>query len=93
VSENMKSAGKCPIVHGPHAQTAGVSAAIQHWWPNLLSLKVLHQNPPAGDPMGESFNYAEAFKTLDLDAVKKDLESLIEDLEDLNLLDKSDKKG
>ena len=73
----MNSAGNCPIVHGPHAQTGGVAAANQHWWPNLLNLKVLHQNPPAGDPMGTEFDYAEAFKTLDLDAVKKDLESLM----------------
>jgi len=77
MSESMKSAGKCPIVHGPHSQTAGVTAANQHWWPNLLNLKSLHQNPPAGDPMGKEFDYAEEFKTLDLDTVKQDLESLM----------------
>jgi len=77
MSESTKSAGKCPIVHGPHARTAGVSTANQHWWPDQLNLKMLHQNPPAGDPMGEEFNYAEEFQTLDLDALKKDLESLM----------------
>src|SRR3954468_11659846 len=45
----------------------------QDWWPDRLNLKVLHQRPPAGDPMGSDFNYAEEFKTLDLDAVKKDI--------------------
>jgi catalase-peroxidase len=54
-----------------------VTAANQHWWPNQLNLKMLHQNPPAGDPMGEEFNYAQAFKTLDLDALKSDLEKLM----------------
>ena len=51
MSESMSSAGKCPIVHGPHAQTAGATSANQHWWPNQVNLKVLHQNPPAGDPI------------------------------------------
>jgi catalase-peroxidase len=78
----MSSAGKCPIVHGPHAQTAGATSANQHWWPNQLNLKVLHQNPPAGDPMGEDFDYAEAFKSLDLAAVKKDLLALMTDSQD-----------
>ena len=77
MSESMKSAGKCPIVHGPHSETAGVTAANQHWWPNQLNLKILHQNPLAGDPLGEEFNYAEEFKSLDLAAVKKDLEKLM----------------
>jgi len=47
------------------------------WWPNQLDLKVLHQPAPAADPMGEAFDYAEEFKTLDLDALKKDIESLM----------------
>src|SRR5258707_12192863 len=45
----------------------------QDWWPNRLNLKVLHQNSPASDPMGVDFNYAEEFKTLDLDALKRDI--------------------
>ena len=77
MSESMTSTGKCPIVHGPHSQTAAASTANQHWWPNQLYLKILHQNPPTGDPMGESFNYAEEFKTLDLGAVKQDLSELM----------------
>jgi catalase-peroxidase len=47
------------------------------WWPNQLDLSVLHQNPPAGDPMGAEFDYAEEFKTLDLDAVKADIEAVM----------------
>jgi catalase-peroxidase len=49
----------------------------QDWWPNLLNLKVLQQNPPARDPMGPGFDYAAEFKTLDLDAVKKDIEAVM----------------
>jgi len=75
--ETMKQPGKCPVMHGSHSLTAAASTANQHWWPNQLYLKVLHQNPPAGDPMGEAFNYAEAFKTLDLAAVKQDLTKLM----------------
>ena len=47
------------------------------WWPNQLNLKVLHQNSPQSDPMGKDFNYAEEFKTLDLDALKKDIEQVM----------------
>src|SRR3990172_8894891 len=49
----------------------------QDWWPNQLNLKVLHQNSPLSDPMGKDFNYAEEFKTLDLDALKKDIDELM----------------
>ncbi|MCG6962557.1 MAG: catalase-peroxidase, partial [Acidobacteria bacterium] len=66
-------ASKCPVTGGHHAK----ATTNQDWWPNQLNLKVLHQNPPAGDPMGEEFNYAEEFKSLDLAAVKKDLYELM----------------
>ncbi len=75
----MESNGKCPVMHGSHARG---TMANQYWWPNQLNLKMLHQNPPQSDPMGEDFNYAEAFKTLDLDAVKKDLEAVMTDSQD-----------
>ena len=65
----MSNESKCPFTGHAHAGTI----ANQRWWPNQLNLKVLHQNPPAGDPMGEDFNYAEAFKTIDLDALKEDI--------------------
>ena len=62
---------KCPM-SGAHP-TIGAAASHQ-WWPNQLNLRVLHQNSPVSDPMGEEFNYAEEFKTLDLGVVKKDIE-------------------
>jgi catalase-peroxidase len=49
----------------------------QDWWPNQLNLKALHPNSPQSDPMGKDFNYAEEFKTLDLDALKKDIEQVM----------------
>jgi len=74
-----KGAGRCPVMGGAHGHQASGSTANQHWWPNQLNLKVLHQNSPLGNPMEESFDYAQAFKTLDLDAVVKDLEAVMTD--------------
>ena len=74
------SEAKCPVMHGPHAtHTAVGSTANQHWWPNQLSLKMLNQNSPLIDPMGDDFDYAEEFETLDLAAVKADLAALMTD--------------
>ena len=73
--DKTTSAGKCPVLG--HGHTAAGAAANQRWWPNQLNLKVLHQNSPLSDPMGEEFDYAEEFKTLDLDAVKKDIEAVM----------------
>ena len=70
----MKSESKCPVMGGSHAR--GITAN-QHWWPNQLNLKMLHQNSPLSDPMGKEFNYAEEFKSLDLDALKKDIEAVM----------------
>ena len=75
--QNTKNAGKCPVMHGPQAHTAVAATSNQHWWPNQLKLKVLQQNPPQSDPMGKDFNYAEEFKSLDLDALQKDLDALM----------------
>ena len=61
---------QCPFSGG---NTTIGSSATQRWWPNQLNLRILHQNTPQSDPMGEEFNYAEEFKTLDLDVVKKDV--------------------
>jgi catalase-peroxidase len=63
---------KCPVAHGAHKRQTNAD-----WWPNQVDLKVLHQNSPLSDPMGAEFNYAEEFKSLDLDAVIKDLHSLM----------------
>ena len=66
----MSNESKCPVMHHAHARG---TIANQQWWPNQLNLKMLHQNPLASNPIGEDFNYAEAFKTLDLEAVKQDV--------------------
>jgi catalase-peroxidase len=68
----MDNEQKCPF---SGKATSGTSN--RDWWPNQLNLRVLHQHPPAGDPMGHEFNYADEFKTLDLDAVKKDIERVM----------------
>jgi catalase-peroxidase len=70
------SAGKCPVAH----TTRGRSN--REWWPTHLDLGGLHRNSPKSDPMGESFNYAEEFKKLDLAAVKKDLLAVMTDSQD-----------
>ena len=59
-----------------------ISVTNRDWWPNQLNLKMLHQNTDASDPMDPDFNYAEAFKSLDLDAVKQDLYALMNDSQD-----------
>jgi len=69
----MAREGKCPVMHGPHRHKAGGSTSNQHWWPNQLNLKILNGNSPLIDPMDADFDYAEAFESLDLEAVKKDI--------------------
>ena len=73
------SSAKCPFHNGALKQVAGGGTQINHWWPNRLRLDVLRQHSSLSDPMGENFNYAEEFKSLDLPAVKKDLEALMTD--------------
>jgi len=63
-------------------QTAGSGKSNQEWWPNQLKLDILHQHSSLSNPMGEEFNYAEEFKTLDLEAVKKDLRAIMTDSKD-----------
>ena len=67
---------KCPVMGGDRRHTAGASANAA-WWPNQLNLRMLHQRSPLSDPMEKDFNYAEEFKTLDLNAVIKDLQELM----------------
>ncbi|WP_261862885.1 catalase/peroxidase HPI [Psychrobacter sp. JCM 18900] len=66
--------GGCPVMHQAHTTTA---SAATDWWPNALNLDILHQQDKKTDPMGEDFDYAEAFKQLDLEAVKTDLKNLM----------------
>jgi catalase-peroxidase len=70
----MENESKCPVTGGTHTQK-GTSS--RDWWPNAMDLKILQQSHPAADPMGDRFDYAAEFKTLDLDALKKDLEALM----------------
>ena len=72
----LKSVSKCPVMHG---QTAIAATASKPWWPNQLNLNILHQHSTKSDPMGEAFDYAEEFKTLDLHEVVKDLHALMTD--------------
>ena len=66
--------GKCPVAHGARKPHSNVD-----WWPNQVNVNILHQHSPKSDPMGQEFNYAEEFKTLDLNAVVKDLNTLMTD--------------
>ena len=68
---------KCPFHGGALKQSAGGGTRNRDWWPNQLKLNILRQNSPLSNPMGESFNYAEEFNTLDLSAVKKDIFDLM----------------
>ncbi len=78
----MSSETKCPFAGGAGSHTVSGAPTIAGWWPNQLNLKMLHQQSSKSNPMGEAFNYAEAFKTLDLDAVIKDLTALMTDSQD-----------
>ena len=78
----MDGDSKCPVAGGAPRHLAAGSLSNQHWWPNQLKLQILHQNGPQTDPMGEAFNYAEEFKTLDLEALRQDLYALMTDSQD-----------
>ena len=83
--KTTQSDSKCPVMGkqaGPYRHTSAGAMSVQSWWPNQLNLKILHQNSVKSNPMGEAFNYAEEFKKLDLDALKKDLEALMTDSQD-----------
>ncbi len=78
----MTEESKCPVTGRTSNPTAGGGMANRDWWPNQLNLKILHQHSAKSSPMGEVFNYAEEFKKLDLQAVKKDLYALMTDSQD-----------
>ena len=76
----MSNEAKCPFPGGAGKHTlVGGAQTIADWWPNQLNLKILHQHSPLSNPMGEAFNYAEEFKSLDLKAVIADLNALMTD--------------
>ncbi|EMR03257.1 catalase/peroxidase HPI [Cesiribacter andamanensis] len=70
---------RCPFMDGAVKFTAGSGRSNRDWWPNLLNLKILHQHSSLSNPMGEDFDYAREFKSLDLQAVKEDLFKLMTD--------------
>ena len=76
-SVNGNGAAKCPFSDGALKQTAGAGTRNRDWWPNQLKLNILRQHSSLSNPMDSQFNYAEAFKSLDLDAVKKDIFELM----------------
>ena len=71
--------GKCPVLHGAVKHAVSNMRGNRDWWPNALNIRILHQNGAQTNPLGPDFNYAEAFKTLDLPAVKADLTALMTD--------------
>jgi catalase-peroxidase len=78
----MDNESKCPMSGSFQKHTSVGSTANQRWWPNQLNLKILHQNSSLSDPMGGDFNYVEEFKSLDLEALKKDIEAIMTDSQD-----------
>jgi len=83
----MSSEGKCPFNHGATSATsagqfAGRGTSNKDWWPNQLNLKILHQHSAKSNPMGEDFDYAKEFNSLDLEAVRQDLYALMTDSQD-----------
>jgi catalase-peroxidase len=79
MAENMANEGKCPVTGGTRGHAGGGGRSNRDWWPDALDVSVLHRNSDLSDPMGEAFDYAEAFKSLDLNAVIKDLHALMTD--------------
>jgi len=73
----VDKAGKCPVIH-----SLSQAKTLRDWWPNQLNLSILHQNSPLGNPMGETFDYAEKFEKLDYKALKQDLTALMTDSQD-----------
>ena len=80
-----EGAGKCPVMHGAVAVSATTTArgrSNRDWWPNALNVGILRQHSSLSDPMGAGFSYAEAFKTLDIEALRQDLTALMTDSQD-----------
>lgn len=74
--------GKCPVTHGGATSHKSSGTSNKDWWPNQLNLNILHQHDKKTNPLGEDFDYAEEFKKLDYDALKKDLDDLMTNSQD-----------
>ncbi|CAN5240898.1 hypothetical protein BH09SUM1_BH09SUM1_22120 [soil metagenome] len=79
--KDLKDITRCPVMYGQDG-TVLKKMSHQDWWPNQLDLRILHQHSDLSDPMGGDFNYAEEFKSLDLEAVRRDLYALMTDSQD-----------
>ncbi|TDO45814.1 catalase-peroxidase [Kribbella sp. VKM Ac-2527] len=79
---SAESEGKCPVAHDTRAPHPTAGGGNRGWWPNQLNLKILAKNPAVSNPLGEEFDYAEEFKTLDLAAVKKDIAEVLTSSQD-----------
>lgn len=75
-NSDNNSAGKCPVMHGGMTSTG---STVMEWWPNALNLDILHQHDKKTNPLGEDFDYREALKSLDVEALKNDLKALMTD--------------
>ncbi len=83
MEDNVNKAGKCPVTGATQKHSVGTSGTKNRdWWPNQLKLNILRQHSSLSNPMGTDFNYAEEFKSLDLKAIKKDLQKLMTDSQD-----------
>jgi catalase-peroxidase len=83
MGNNDDNMSKCPVTGATHEHNVGSGGTKNRdWWPNQLKLNILRQHSSLSDPMGKGFNYAEEFKSLDLEAVKKDLHKLMTDSQD-----------
>ncbi|MFZ1425335.1 MAG: catalase/peroxidase HPI [Geminicoccaceae bacterium] len=80
--DNVEMVGQCPVAHGGRSLQSLRGRLNRDWWPNQLNLRMLTQNSSLSSPLGEGFNYAEEFKKLDLEALKKDLHALMTDSQD-----------
>jgi len=78
----MSNPAQWPVASAAHQHSAATGPSNVAWWPEQLNLKILHQHGAKSNPMGESFDYAQAFKSLDLDAVVGDLHALMTDSQD-----------
>ena len=76
-NNNSNDISKCPFLGGAHKESAGGGTSNRDWWPNQLKLNILRQNSSKSDPMGKAFDYAKEFKSLNLDAIKKDIFDLM----------------
>ena len=76
------SRGKCPVMHGAPSSAGGAGTSNREWWPKLLNLDILHQHSPLSNPLGGAFDYPDAFRRLDFEALKQDLYALMTDSQD-----------